>query len=886
MSIKPDFAITKQNARTVFAAYQRVQNVLSTRERVKNELNTAAAKIYHRSFLKVLEETPLDRLGFGSHEVPVDLLKNAGFTNCAQVHQATYAQLQAVPGMDGRGLQKVFDGLDEVRKAAHKKSAVRVRVDHPDQEQTELITALCRYETMKVAYQEGDRLLYTYGRCVTEDIPASERITNGAKWFFSSKEEKETVSKAAKEVNRVAASELIPASVRLESDWANAKSVTHESAWQSFVKNAAWYYAELEQFIDEMGKEAESQGRVPIIPRKTAASDMLPTEIADQVEAYELDTSRLNATLRNYQNFGTKYMLTQQKVLLGDEMGLGKTVQAIGAMSHLYAQGARHFLVIAPASVLVNWTREIEKFSELTPRLLHGLDMADNLILWYKKGGVGVTNFETVSRLIEAEIPDLSIDMLVVDEAHFVKNPKAKRTMGVKELSDKAAYTVFMTGTPLENNVDEMRNLIGMLQTPLKSKLPSDASQFEKMACSVYLRRTRADVLSELPEKTETIEWCELGREEKKAYNKQIIAKNFMGMRQVSWDVADLKDSSKAQRLKEIVEAAREDGRKVLVFSYFLGTLNKVMDLFGEMAAGPIDGSVPTDERQTIIDEFSGSETQHVLVCQSISGGTGLNIQSASVVVFCEPQIKPSIETQAIARSYRMGQAHDVLVYRLMADDTVDERIKEILEEKQAIFDTYAERSLVGSENLKRISDDEPDKTVHTERDASQYQKEIIEKEIERIQKEDPEALEQSEEALTKADENVASENDVKAPKDLRETSADTASSEEAKNDKPKRTAKPKEKKDKLSRAAKFYPEGDLIPMGSYIVGETLLSGDYFIRVQDSREKAAEISIYENEAAMEQGQPKRELSVENVHWIHLEQGEAIRLVRADLVRAR
>ena len=172
-------------------------------------------------------------------------------------------------------------------------------------------------------------------------------------------------------------------------------------------------------------------------------------------------------------------------------------------------------------------------------------------------------------------------------------------------------------------------------------------------------------------------------------------------MRQVSWDVPDLKNSSKAQRLLEICSMAEEEGRKVIVFSFFRSTIDAVHELLGAKALEPITGSMSALKRQQIVDEFTAAPNGTVLICQVQAGGTGLNIQAASVIVFCEPQIKPSIENQAISRAYRMGQVRTVFVHRLLCDNTVDERILELLREKQDVFDSFAEESAAGNEYMK-----------------------------------------------------------------------------------------------------------------------------------------------------------------------------------------
>ena len=267
-----------------------------------------------------------------------------------------------------------------------------------------------------------------------------------------------------------------------------------------------------------------------------------------------------------------------------------------------------------------------------------------------------------------------------------------------------------LTEEQLENNVDEMLSLMKILQPEVAASASrlasiSSAPQFRDAIASVYYRRKRADVLTELPELIETEEWCTLLSEEKKVYEDAVLSRNFAAARRVSWNSGDMSKSCKALRLKEIVEDAAEDNRKVIVFSFFLDTIQRVTELFGEKCVQPINGSVPLQRRQEIVDEFEKAPAGAVLPAQIQSGGTGLNIQSASVVIICEPQFKPSIENQAVSRAYRMGQTRNVLVYRLLCEDSVDERITEILKEKQNIFDAFADESSAAAESLEIDSD-------------------------------------------------------------------------------------------------------------------------------------------------------------------------------------
>jgi len=210
--------------------------------------------------------------------------------------------------------------------------------------------------------------------------------------------------------------------------------------------------------------------------------------------------------------------------------------------------------------------------------------------------------------------------------------------------------------------------------------------------------------------------------EETSIYESTVLHDHYMTVRRVSWNVDDLRKSCKAARMKEIIDDVTEDGRKIIVFSFFRETIAKIYDFLGPRCLPPITGSLSPQRRQEIIDEFDQAPAGAVLLAQIQAGGTGLNIQSASVVIMCEPQLKPSIENQAISRAYRMGQARNVLVYRLLCEESIDERITEMLADKQAIFDAFADKSVSAAATAKEeIAID--DKTMGK----------LIEAEIERI---------------------------------------------------------------------------------------------------------------------------------------------------------
>jgi SNF2 family DNA or RNA helicase len=206
----------------------------------------------------------------------------------------------------------------------------------------------------------------------------------------------------------------------------------------------------------------------------------------------------------------------------------------------------------------------------------------------------------------------------------------------------------------------------------------------------VYLRRNQDDVLQELPEKIETESWVQPGPSDESAYRNAVRSKNLMAMRQATFSSSR---SAKLERLLEIVDEAEQDGMKVVVFSYFLEVLNLIGRALDSSVVGRIDGSVSPNARQQTVDNFTGRPGHAVLLAQIEAGGVGINVQAASVVVLTEPQWKPSTEEQAIARAHRMGQVRPVHVHRLLAKDSIDERIQEIQQGKRLLFDAFARRS-------------------------------------------------------------------------------------------------------------------------------------------------------------------------------------------------
>lgn len=412
----------------------------------------------------------------------------------------------------------------------------------------------------------------------------------------------------------------------------------------------------------------------------------LPEEIVAAIRGMDLDTGYLKASLRGYQDFAARFALVQGKVLIGDEMGLGKTIEALAALTHLHARDKTHFLVVCPAAVVSNWMREIESKSRLEAQRLHGQARDLAVDEWLVRGGVAVTTYGTLAAVRDRVLACPGLACVVVDEAHYIKNPGAKRSQLLAEVIGQVDGAILLTGTALENRIDEFRTLVRYLRPDLlegEAELP--AAKFRELVAPVYLRRNQADVLDELPALVEVDDWVEATDADEAAYRTAVDEGNFMAMRRAAFAAGA--GSAKMERLVDIAGEARDNGRRVIVFSHFRDVLDAVMGELGEVAVGPLTGDVPAARRQELVDEFSAADGGAVLVSQIVAGGVGLNIQAASVVAICEPQLKPTTEWQAIARAHRMGQLESVQVHRLLLEDSVDARIVEILARKKQLFD-------------------------------------------------------------------------------------------------------------------------------------------------------------------------------------------------------
>ncbi|MEV6113930.1 SNF2-related protein [Streptomyces sp. NPDC052109] len=642
---------------------------------------------------RALDAIPVARLQDAtSGRLRLGGVDRSGLRTVRQVLEAGPYRLRQIPGVGQRTADQIVAAARQVSEAVHDSVAVHIDVDHPEPRTTALVMAL---HVLVEAGPEARRAVDTaaalvkrLGALLADARPAAGRLS----MLVAGRARKARALEAVEEIRTLVAEATrdgTPEALAQASVDLLRGTSSDLAAWVDFELRSAEYH----------GLLAEISGRAP---DTAAAEGFLPDGIAERVRGQQLDDSRLRVSLRGYQAFGARFALAQRRVILGDEMGLGKTVQAMAALTHLAGEGQSHFVVVCPASVLVNWTREIEARTSLLVTPLHGPDRNDAFASWKGRGGVAVTTFDALRGF---PVPGGGeIGMLVVDEAHAVKNPKALRSQAVTRWAAHCERVLFMTGTPMENRVAEFRNLVRMLDVAVAEGIGDHAGlpgsvAFRKAVAPVYLRRNQVDVLTELPALQQTDEWEEPSASDEEAYREAVGSGNFMAMRRAAY--ARPEKSAKLVRLREIVHEAGENGLKVVVFSNFrdvLGTVKGALDAgprTGVHVVGPLTGSVPPERRQQLVDEFAAVPGPAVLVAQIQAGGVGLNLQAASVVIICEPQIKPTVEQQAVARAHRMGQVRPVRVHRLLTPGGVDERMVEMLKRKADLFDLYARRSAV-----------------------------------------------------------------------------------------------------------------------------------------------------------------------------------------------
>jgi hypothetical protein len=424
-----------------------------------------------------------------------------------------------------------------------------------------------------------------------------------------------------------------------------------------------------------------------------------------------------------YQKAGIAYALSRTGTLISDEMGLGKTVQAIGVVNA--SPEIQKVLVICPASLKLNWRNEMRRW--LTRNFTIGVMPAD------MGAGVTICNYDILKKL-PAEVA--TWDLVILDEAHYCKNPKAARTKLVKSIVRGAKRVLALTGTPILNKPIEMWPILQMVAPEewdpagnVKGKAvgPGEGAGFfrfakrycnahqervsrdktvwvfdgasnlpelqEKLRTTCMVRRLKADVLKELPPKRRQVisigngchdeqTWGDIGDDYETAYKR---AKNipFEEISKVRHAQAISKIEAAVEHIREAVEASG----KVVVFAHHKNVIVELADGLADLGVVTLTGDMATEERQVSVERFQSDPTCHVFIGSIHAAGVGITLTAASHIIFVELDWTPANLTQAEDRCHRIGQTESVLVQHLVLDGSLDARMTQLIIEKQDIAD-------------------------------------------------------------------------------------------------------------------------------------------------------------------------------------------------------
>lgn len=484
---------------------------------------------------------------------------------------------------------------------------------------------------------------------------------------------------------------------------------------------------------------------------KFTSNDQFKRLVADLQKAHLKTTSvpvTLQKTLRPYQVKGFEWLNTLISYnlggLLADEMGLGKTIQTIAVLLKRKELTNKPNLIIAPASVIYNWQAEIKKFApQLKTIVLGGDKNSRRQQLEHVTDQILITSYDSLKRDLEL-YEHLSFDLEIIDEAQNIKNAKAATAKAVKII--KARHRIALTGTPIENNLSELWSIFDYLMPGFLGKYNYFKDHYEKpiikdhdakkekqlgsIIAPFVLRRLKKDVLKDLPDKNEQVVYAQMSGKQKQLYQAQ-AQKLVMQLHQQSNDqfkkqrLAVLAEITKLRELccdphllfnnyrgksaklsvtLSLINNALADGHKVLLFSQFTSMLNIIKNELqkSEIDTFVITGATPKKKRQELIKRFNQSQKSAVFLISLKAGGTGINLTSADVVIHYDPWWNIAAENQATDRAHRIGQKHTVQIYKVVAKNTIEEKIVDLQDKKAKLAEEVLNGEKISSSKLDR----------------------------------------------------------------------------------------------------------------------------------------------------------------------------------------
>jgi SNF2 family DNA or RNA helicase len=456
------------------------------------------------------------------------------------------------------------------------------------------------------------------------------------------------------------------------------------------------------------------------------------------------------AELRDYQREGYKWLHFLEEFgwggCLADDMGLGKTVQILTFLQHIkeLAPDSTH-LIVMPTTLIFNWQAEVEKFAPNLRIFVHRGVARERHLDFFRQYDLILTTYGTLRSDIE-QFSQFPFNYVVLDESQAIKNPDSKIAKAVKLL--RARNRLVMTGTPVENNTFDLYSQMDFVNpgllggpdffrseyaTPIDKYRDEDkARELRRIIYPFILKRTKEEVAKDLPDKTETVLFCEMGKKQRRVYEtfrdlyRQkilekmaadgkdkaafLILEALLKLRQICDSPALLSDEvdygEESAKLEEIIREIEENAghHKILIFSQFLKMLDLVRNHL-EQAGIPyeyLDGS--TQDRAARVHNFQENASCRVFLMSLKAGGVGINLTEADYVYLVDPWWNPAVEQQAIDRTHRIGQTKKVFAYKMICKDTVEEKILQLQEKKKEIA-----KDLISTEQgfIKKLSQED-----------------------------------------------------------------------------------------------------------------------------------------------------------------------------------
>lgn len=432
------------------------------------------------------------------------------------------------------------------------------------------------------------------------------------------------------------------------------------------------------------------------------------------------------APLRTYQWEGIRFVMDRSSALVADEMGLGKTVQVAVALSlMLRTGGSSRALVVVPASLRLNWERELVRWApNLSVRIVRG-DANERQAHYRLPFHILIASYEQVRADALALADVVRFDVVVLDEAQRIKNADSDTALACRLLRRDRSWG--LTGTPIENSVSDLLSVFRFIRPGLISRGMPKPEMHAAMQ-PYFLRRRKADVLPELPPITIQEIPLELGARQRETYDlvwadrRATLSTSASGFTVVSMLslITKLKqicnfdphsnESAKLEALQVIIEGLSGNDDKLIVFSQFVETLRWLAgQIRDEVPLDLFHGGLSDQTKDRIIARFNNQPGPRVLLMSLKAGGLGLNLQGASSVVLFDRWWNPAVEDQAVHRAHRFGRLGRLHVYRFIVVDSVEELVAQVLDEKRVLFEEYVEAaesaatSLFTREELTRI---------------------------------------------------------------------------------------------------------------------------------------------------------------------------------------